>query len=123
MACYVIQQIANQSGMCTCTHKINYHGVFRALLLHIILSTVCSTHVEKLWFHCNIIFVLFTVKSRLPSKALHLQHFKYVFHVLYDIICYIICFCFICLYFDVIGVEMNACFLFCRIICVVVCNV
>ena len=44
-------------------HKIIYHRVFRALLLHIILSTVCSTNVEKLWFHCNTIFVLFTVRS------------------------------------------------------------
>ena len=62
VACYVIQQnncvFSNQSGMCTCTHKIIYHRVFRALLLHIILGTVCSTHVEKLWFHCKTIFVL-----------------------------------------------------------------
>ena len=49
---------ANQLDMCTCTHKIIYHRVFPALLLHIILITVCSTHVKKLWFHCNTIFVL-----------------------------------------------------------------
>ena len=64
---YVIQQnncvCANQSGMYTCTHKIIYNRVFRALLLQIILSTVCSIHVEQLWFHCNTIFVLFTVRS------------------------------------------------------------
>ena len=63
VACYVIQQnncvCANQSGICTCTHKIIYHRVFRALLLHIILSTVCSTHVKKLGFYCNTIFALF----------------------------------------------------------------
>ena len=40
-----------------------YNRVFRALLLQIILSTVCSIHVEQLWFHCNTIFVLFTVRS------------------------------------------------------------
>ena len=28
-----------------------------------------------------------------------------MFHVLYDIICYVICFCFICLYFDVLVFE------------------
>ena len=62
VACYVIQQnncvCANQSDMCTCTHKIIHHRVFPALLVHIILSTVCSTHVKKLWFHWNTIFVL-----------------------------------------------------------------
>ena len=59
---YVIQQnncvCANQSGMCTCTHNIIYNRVFRAWSLHIILSTVCSTHVKKLWCHWNTIFVL-----------------------------------------------------------------
>ena len=63
VAYYVIQQnncvCANQSGMCTCTHNIIYNRVFRTLLLHIFMSTVCSTRVEKLWFHCNTIFVLF----------------------------------------------------------------
>ena len=51
MACYVTKQnncvSANQSGIYTCTQKIIYHRVFRALLLHIVLSTVCSRHLIK----------------------------------------------------------------------------
>ena len=55
------------------------------------------------------------------QKALRLQHFLKLsvirvscfirYHLLY------ICFCFICFYFDILGVEMNACFLFCRMLC------
>ena len=53
-----------RSVMCrpTYTLKIIYHRVFRHILcvitLLLILSTVCITHVEKLWFHCNTTFVL-----------------------------------------------------------------
>ena len=70
VACYVIQQnncvCANQSSMCTCTHKIIYHCVFRVMLF-VSASSACTL--------------------------------------------------------NVLGVEMNACFLFYRMICVVVCNV
>ena len=68
VACYVIQQnncvCANQSGLCTCTHKIIYHRAFRALLLQLILRTVVVPMLKNyVWFHCNTIFVLFTVRS------------------------------------------------------------